>query len=491
MMSILPRFQFRRLPAAAAAWCLAALPAAAVEPDWTALAAQDLAAIHDTLAADHPGAAPGFDPAFAAALAAPLPDTSDVHDVSAYIFSLSAYANTFPDRHLGVIANRGHADWAVPVRPETVWPGFVTAWRDGRAVVRGAAGDAPPEGAELLACDGRPLADLAAVNVFRFWGNAGEPADWYGRLPLMMVDQGQPGMLRPAACRFRLPSGGETELPLVWQPFSWRSQGNALDAAGFGARPAFAARIFAPSAAWVSLPTFDPSAEELPAVEALIADLGRFGPSDILVIDLRGNGGGSSFLAERALRALFGEATFAWMQRSAMAGQVDRAALRASPGNLEHFRAMAVRAEAMGDAATAAYAGDLADRLAAAMAAGEPLAAIEGAGPAPAAGPQPAAVTPGQVFVVVDGRVFSSALLALDWLAAFPGARIVGWPVQPHGLYGEIRQVALPSNWAMLVFSTKAFLGRADDPVALDAQWPGEIADTPALERWILDLAGR
>jgi hypothetical protein len=248
--------------------------------------------------------------------------------------------------------------------------------------------------------------------------------------------------------------------------------------------PALGARRLADGGLWVSLPSF--VAEQVPEATAdqIRAAIAGARDAPYLVFDVRGNGGGNSILADSFAAAAFGED---WVggERSMDNLTMPAAYLRASEGNRAYFAATRDRTSG----GTAAYFDLLVSAVDTAMSAGEPLATLGGAGPLAEQGPTFESLYGGQVFVLTDSNGFSSTLLFIDLLLRHPDARHVGWPTRSHGTYGELRQEKLPSGWAYLAFSTKAFGGQAGIGMIPSELWHGEIADTPALEAWIAELA--
>ncbi|MEZ5666578.1 MAG: S41 family peptidase [Alphaproteobacteria bacterium] len=478
----------RRLAGALVALFAGCAVAAAEDNPWPERTAVDLQFMHDTLAADHPG--PAIDPAFAArldsALAEGLAAARSADSVTAYIYLLMAYANALPDNHLEIWGARDNPEWASVPRPPTLYPGFITAWRNGAYRVRAAA-DAGEvrDGMAVVSCDGRTADALAAANIFRFQGRAEQPADPMRFAPLLFVDQGQPGFVRPERCSFD-DAGRTVTAALRWRETSFREIGQAYADATFGTPPPFGATRLGDGGLWIALPTFvagQIAAEDAAAVQAMLRD-GRDAP--YVVFDLRGNGGGSSFFADGFAMALFGEDYVRTWQRIESGGRAPDL-VRASPGNRAYFAG----AGTDDDPGARAYFEILVAAIDAALAAGEPVAAL--GGPTPEAGiDMPPAPYAGQVFLLTDGAAFSSTLLFIDTVLGYPDAVLVGWPTRAHGLYGELRQVRLPSGWASLAFSTKAFMGRgveADLAIVPQIPWDGEIGDTPALQAWIHGLA--
>ena len=462
------------------------LTAAAQENPWPERAAADLRSIRDRLAADHPG--PVLDPDFAERLEVGLTtataQSAAIDDVAGYIYLLMSYVNGLPDNHLAIWGARDNPQWAQVPRDPTAYPGFITAWRDGAFVVRDAIGADPiRNGMRLVSCDGAPIADLAESNLFTSLGKADQPADWARFGPLLLIDQGVTGFRRPDACTF-IDGEDTVDAPLHWREVAMQAIGRSIGEAGFGAPPALGARLLADGGLWVSLPSFLSDAVPAPVGDQVRAALQQAQGAPYLVFDLRANSGGNSILADSFAAAAFGEPWVA-AQRTADNMTMSAVYLRASDGN----RAFFVAAGDASSGGTRTYFDALVGAIDTAIAAGDPLASLGGGqgGPVPDV-PDPA--FGGQVFVLTDGNAFSSTLLFIDLVLRHPNARHVGWPTRAHGLYGELRQERLPSGWAWLAFSTKAFTARTGSGNGLipEVAWTGEIDDTPALEAWIQDL---
>ncbi|MCB9946412.1 MAG: hypothetical protein H6842_01140 [Rhodospirillaceae bacterium] len=469
-------------------------PAAGQEPDWPALARQDLQAIHDVLDRDHPG--PVIDPDFRrrldGGLDSALARAGRVADITQYLYLLIEYANALPDAHLSVWGNRQNPQWAGVHRGATLYPGFVAAYRGGDILV-GASLEtgAPGTGLRLLGCGGDDAGGLAVANALRFQGDASLAADWVRAVPLMFLDQGQLDFRRPPSCRF-LTAAGVEEIALHWRPVRFAAVQPFLAAAGFGDPPPLGGLWIADDTLWISLPTLEPSGPAVQAMDDLRAMVAQAPAGARIVFDLRGNAGGNSFLARGFAVALYGEPLVAWGEQRLYSGIPD--AVRASPGNRAHFQQFrdALGTTRPDDPGLARYLDTLIAGIDAALAAGQPLADL-GRPSKPVRTDPPPSAHDGQVIVVIDGRVFSSALLFVDLLQAIDDVTLVGWPTRAHGLYGEIREVALPGGWAWVSVSTKAFLSRAGGGGAVepDIPWDGEIADTPGLQRWVLSLPAR
>src|SRR3546814_10599977 len=94
--------------------------------DWAAALRTDAQAMHDDIAANHPGPVNALDPDFSkrndAGLALALTRADKVKGFAGYYYALKAYAAAFDDGHLNIRA--GDDAPALPAR----WPGFLTGF---------------------------------------------------------------------------------------------------------------------------------------------------------------------------------------------------------------------------------------------------------------------------------------------------------------------------------------------------------------------------
>lgn len=94
----------------------------------------------------------------------------------------------------------------------------------------------------------------------------------------------------------------------------------------------------------------------------------------------------------------------------------------------------------------------------------------------------------GRLVLITDRNCFSSCLIAADLLRRL-GALHVGEATDVSTRYMEVREEVLPSG--IRTFSTlqKVALGAADfGPYEPAIAYPGDLADTSALQRWVVAL---
>jgi hypothetical protein len=430
---------------------LAQTPAGTVDAprDWAATLRQDARALHDDIAANHPGPVNALDPDFAqrndAALARALERAGQVRDEDGYFAAIRGYAASFDDGHVAVYPV--DQSRARPVR----WPGFLTGFdTHGAQVVMTREDRAPvPLGARLVACDGRQANRLAAENVGVFtgrWALASRRALTGGGL---FADQGNPFITRPSRCTFAV-KGVERSVTLDWRPIDPAAYRARLADTNQRARDPIGARTYADGTRWFTLSGFNgapdgPDGKALrPLIAAMVADRAAIVRAPRIVLDLRGNNGGSSDWSNQVAKILWGAA------RVDALPDHSYVEWRASGTNLATLRAYQAQFDRPDTSAlTKRYFRTLVDGIAAARAAGRPLwrePADIGKDPA-AKGVTKAAppVLPARVYFITDTGCGSACLDAADlWraLGAIQVGQQTGADTLLHGCsrYGFARR---------------------------------------------------
>lgn len=485
----------RRHALMAAVPAIFALAAADAPPrDWAETLRRDVQAFHDHVAADHPGPHNRLDPGFAArsraALALALRRARRVTDEGGYRWAMRGYVASFDDGHLAI-------DLPQPVPPDAAWPGFLTGFdAAGAQIVRTRADDAPlPVGARLEGCDGVAAERLAARDVGAFWGRwhlASQRALRGGRL---FLDAGNPFVARPRRCRFAV-DGRVREVALAWRTLPGAEIEGRLAATAPRARPEFGARTLADGTRWFTMPSFngDPDAAPAKALVPMIAAMRRdrdaMAAAPRIVLDLRGNGGGSSDWSRQIAVILWGDAAVARVEAATASEGVD---WRASAGNLAELDGYRAKWRDAADVSpeAKAWAERIATGLRGARDRGAPLwRETEDAAPA-AVVPLPAIAPPrARIMVLTDWSCGSACLDAVDLWTAL-GAVQVGQETSADSLYMDVRAIALPSGLARAIVPMKVYRGRrrgSNVPATPEHRYPGDMRDTDALARWIASL---
>jgi hypothetical protein len=465
----------------------------AVESDgnlWQSMARQDLAFIRDTLAEHHPGpvdeANPGFSSWFERGYEETLSRLPEVRGFGGWQHLLRLYVAGFADEHLSLEL---WVDFRWPA-----WAGIELAWNGERFVVSDTADDVElPRGALLESCDGQSAEALWQRNVVPFHARDPRPAMRFRHAHRLLQSHGNPLVARPQNCAFEH-EGRRLEIELAWRS----EAAHRLPAGPVAAqdRPP-GVRRFGAHSIWLTLPTFAPRGPAVEAMSSTLAELPEHRDARLIVVDVRGNGGGSSHWTEVFMRALYGDA---YVEQSQSAYQKAQGPVtidyRASEANLTHFRSLlpTIAAQTGADSEPYRHFAGVVDGIALALREDATFHRVEV--------PIPETIEPtpaeplfaGKVLLLTDHRCASACLSFADRLLALPGVIQVGQPTSADTPYMEVRGEALPSRLGALTFATKVYRGRAR-PGAGDYRpehaFRGDLSDTAAVEAWLSDLIPR
>lgn len=432
---------------------------------WSDAARHDVDEAYAQFAANHPGmydkANPKFPGLLKQARANALGMVPKVKDAAGYQATLQRFSVTLGDGHAQVAATL--PDGTLPVAK---WPGFVTAWRGDRLLVYASAPAGPPQGAAVVACDGKPINDLIASNVFAYQGRIHEGGQWWSQARNLFTDWGNPFVARPTSCDFVL-GGQTTTLALTWRDAddtykTWRTDSYNGDILPIGVSEPKAGLL------WLAMPTFVPDAAGRDAYAGMYKEINdhrdRFLQARAIVIDLRNNQGGSSEWSHQAAGALWGKGRAdrridAYFARTHVRWRASKANAAYVVGLVKTMRdekrdAIADEFEPIAKGLTAA-----ADRGKIWFsepddAASKPVAHPERDRP----GDPPAlGVT---VYVIVPGQCASACDDALDYFTRFSNTKLIGAPSSADSTYLEVRAQPVPSGLARVIIPNKVYIGR-------------------------------
>jgi hypothetical protein len=211
-----------------------------------------------------------------------------------------------------------------------------------------------------------------------------------------------------------------------------------------------------------------------------------------VVLDMRGNGGGSSLFGERIARAVMGADYVAGVVGPS-AGDCG-SAWRASEGNIRQLQTFVdVLGPTRGPEFTA-WATQTLQKARAARTKGEAFASpLRCSAPAtPAKAGKPASQFHGRFILITDNVCFSSCLDVTDMLLRL-GVLHVGQTTDACTHYTEVREELLPSgmSWFSTLEAVAMEMPAKLGPFAPAVPYDGDIRDTAALEQWIVELAAR
>jgi len=398
-----------------------------------------------------------------------------VRDAAGYQAVLRYLGTTFHDAHTGIQFTMP------PVKAQ--WPGFLARFDNGRYRVTASRSSGIADGAELTACDGKPVSHWIET-VGRYEVNTPitlENSRMTAALRLLM-DRGGPLRPRPSRCVI-----AGRDVILDWktapldqlQPIILSWQGNT--------KHGVSTRLVGTDGAWVTLGYFAPeNTEQAAAFHAAIAAAPSLRNKRFIVLDVRGNGGGPYNWFMGYLRGLYGQP---YADYYATARLHIRGVYRLSPAYIALDDESARQADAFKTPADPTFEiNDAVDEreLKRARAAGDPLFK---AAPIPIVrGAAPTNSVRAQVYVLTDYGCASACIGFVDELKLFPGVRQIGLPTYVDSRSGTSVSVPLPSGNATAHLASMTRDGRQrDDNVAQvpSLRFTGDIRDDRAVERWV------
>lgn len=493
------------LRAIAIAIVLVALPAqnASADPssaaEWRNAATQDLDAIRSIIVTDTPvgagAAGPSYDAWLAQGYAQAQARLSQVQDRISYFYTLAAFVNGFHDPHLSLSPNQA--------LPAPRWPGFVASrQRDEIVVSWRDAGDAsaPPLGARVVSCDGQSPDALIERDVYAFTIDPRLPESKRRATPRLFLDVGNPFAPAPQACVFNI-NGAERTITLAWRPLPNPPApfNTAFSDAGLGPSALFGLTHPADGSAWIGAPTFLSDTQSGIPLGAMMNDVvthaAEIRAGRAIVIDIRGNRGGSTDWGQRLAQSIFGAS---YIAQRPLPNPSGAALWRASVGNLQYWQNFhhELILQANPNLRANAQANDVSSGLARAVARHEPVWREGSNTQSPASGgltqrrPHGASPIPAHVFVLSNGSCVSACLDFLDVVLQIPGVTLLGAPSSADTLLADVRSSPLPSGQARFSFAQKMMIGRgraamefyAPD-IAYDGPWTDE-----AVRAWVMGI---
>lgn len=469
--------------------CLAitlALTTATAAEDWSALARQDIEASWQLMLDNHPGPVdpenPGFMETARTAHASALALADQAEDAAGYTYALRSFTAPFRDGHFPMVVDLED----LPQR----WSGLVLAWRNERFVVAHAEEHlAELAGSELVGCDETPASKLILDRVFRFEpSKPDQPAYWARQAPLLLLDGGNPFAPPPSTCEFALSNGLYMSVDLEWTEMPERFWALSR-AARFGERPATGMRTWGKGRYWINLPDFAPDEDGQQLLRALFEQVrskrAEIRDAKVVVIDVRGNQGGSSAWGDDFVAALWGEAF-----RDQQAPPDSPVDWRASRSNLEHLNNLVTMLRDQGrEQLVNDWLMPVVQGVEQSLDGGHPFYRqmpenrLDEKTAEPLANPVNA-----HVVFLTHGQCASACLDFGDLLLALGGVTHVGYPTSSDTNYMELRIETLPSGKARLGIPVKVYRNRPRasgafyDPVI---RYDGLDWSDAALEAWV------
>jgi hypothetical protein len=462
---------------------------APADPRWGQIARDDVEAAYKLLRDNHPGGSPelhdlAFQERLKSAHSLALARAHGVVSLQGYAAVLAGFATGMGDKHI----------WSRPTFVLNVprWSGIIPSKRGNSWIVRDTdESRAALRGATLISCDGENVEDLARRNLggFRVDWNVG--AQQFQGAPWLLIDEGNPFVTRPATCLFERDAERQT-VALNWTRIKRDNLLPRLQAAiGAGAAGYGVRRVG--DGYWIALQTLmsNKAADVVKAVEDQQTAL-RDAP--FVVLDMRGNGGGSSSFGRQIANSLLGlaavDARLGPEGGSACGGD---GAWRASENNINNLDFLLRSGVVYATPETKKIGEAQLREMRTARARGKTFSneincpdALEK--PVPAV--PPPSLMKGQLLLLTDGLCFSSCLLVTDDFRTL-GAFHIGQTTDAATHFLEVREEYLPSGYSM--FSTLQAVDPGSPyqvgPFEPALIYDGDIADTRALESWAIATA--
>jgi hypothetical protein len=460
---------------------------APAHPRWQSTTVQDVEAAYRLLRDNHPGAAPEmhdavFQQRLDSAYKLALERARTVTSYQGYKAVLAGFATNMGDKHI----------WSRPTFVVNIprWPGFIVSKRGGVWIV---SDTDPPQsallGASLVACDGENVEDIARKNLGGFRADWSIGAQQIQSAPWLLVDEGNPFIVRPKACEFEH-NGQRQTVTLDWTRVKHENLEPRLKkaigagAAGYGVR-----RVG--EGYWIALEDLmDTRADAV--VKVVENEKNALRNARFVVLDLRGNPGGSDLVGREIAVSLLGSDAV-----DARLGPVSEAscgspdgAWRASEGNINNLKYLQHTAIAGGSELQQLLESLIRDSLAA-RAQGKAFAGpitCPSAPGKPTTTKLPPGLMKGRLILLTDNVCFSACLSVTEDFRKL-GAFHVGQTTDAATHYTAVREQYLPSGYSL--FSTLQAVDPSSPyqagPFEPQLTYDGDIADTAALETWVVE----
>jgi hypothetical protein len=448
---------------------------------WSRMAEDDLAAARALIVENHPGAVAGvgdreFQQQLARGYADALAIARSARTYGDYRAALMRFAAAFNDPHIQS-AERTQVD--------RFWPGFIVRRRGGRwAVVEGAGENRPAAGSLLLSCDGQSPEALANTRLAPYHPGWNLAATRVRTSPNLLIDEGRSTHPRVGECIFEGASGEKRTHRLNWERISPSKLSQQISGSSRHPGDELALAEFE-GGWWVRLGTL--GARGVQFVEQARAKQEQLRSAPFVILDLRGNGGGASYVTDELARLIYGDDRVSEARRPAGAREPEQHVWRASPGSLETLEAYVVRAARIASADHPMARGLAAQReeVRRALASGTQIARA----PSEIGERSEAANRKGKpprVIMITDRFCFSSCLMGVALFRTL-GAVQAGEETDANTRYSDLRTVDLPSG--LSTFSTlqsySTYSPARFGPYRPSTAYEGDLSDNVAVQEWV------
>lgn len=414
-----------------------------------------------------------------------------------YVAALRFYAAGFRETHHGLYFAVLPDFWK--------WPGFTISYMNGDFVVSYVDKDKdfPKVGDHIIDFDGISTKEAVFNRVFPYLDGTdlSSEADLFRATPRVLFDEHNPFLTELRKCTV-VSNGEKKDLLLNWEPIAYTQAQKVLGVALFKNVYSFGIDEFMDGrGAWVSVPTFQfDSEEEQRPMKDVIAKIPSLRNREVVVIDVRGNEGGSSTWGNLILEGLYGDAFV--NQKHGIASYDDSSdkeqfvEYRVSPNNLKRLKEVTtVMNRAHGqdsiwytffDQITVLMERALKNdsKPAFVRSKNEPIVQLLD-------NTKEQSRFAGKLVFITDENCFSSCLDFADIIFDMPNVMHVGLPTRTDSPYTEVNGHPVPSKMAWLNYTfglqhnRKRGVNQAYIP---KSRFNGDMRDTKALKSWVEHL---
>lgn len=430
--------------------------------------------------ASYPGG-PSWDSVMSSALGKVRGEMRLVKDLESFRAVYRHFIVSFGDAHFG---------GTVTLQPTSYnWPKFLVRYTGGKYVIVESETDTVSIGAALASCDGKPLDQwIDEVAEFEGWPRGLETTRT-AHARILFVDSKNPLYPRPRRCRI-----DDKDVDLTWTPISTtrlnelNQRHGTLRNANAGITP------FGSNGSWVVINTMMPqTTAAADAFNGMIHGAKDLRNKDVIVIDVRGNAGGTYAWFAAFLRELYGADYADYYARARLEIRnvmmsipipgSDDPGFSAEQNSLKMPEDPPMQVDTRKGSRTVDLPNG--NRLTIPPSADEVQPRR--------AGPPPPNPVKGRVYVLTDVGCASACLSFIDEMMRFPGVKQIGTETHiDRRSGGWPGTLPLPSGIATVGMGGR--MVRENRKRGENETWvptyrfPGDIADTPAVQRWITEV---
>ena len=403
-----------------------------------------------------------------------------------YEFAIKHYVENFNDGHLNF--------WVTYDREKDKWPGFLVAYRQGKYIVYETQKSKVKKGDVLQSCDEKSIEQLLKENIYKFKGMPEPKSKLYHFAPHLLVDKGNPFISLPKKCVFVNNKKQTYAVSIEYTKIVRKDIDEKIIQAQFGKKVKFGFQKIAKGTYWISIPTFGPNKRQQKYLHTYIKKIRSLRKkAKIIVFDVRGNPGGSSKWGGLLLSALHGENNVEFVDNK-LYSEV-RIDWRVSQRNLDAVRKWPrLLSKQFGeDSESATWAKKFLMRFEEAFQTRKVFLTQDDKKNASEQKQNRTLklknIFQGQVYFLTDGRCGSACLDFADRALAFPSTTHIGLETGADTVYMEGNLLKTPSKLGGVFYPMKVWRNRVRgnrESYKPKHVWKGEIANTKALEKWIL-----